>query len=390
MVSMNLPAASDLRSGNTAATTGKREPATGDCPPPVLTRVRRTLAMAVVLGCMTAFPAAAEGMDRIVASIKPVHSLVSAVMAGVGEPYLMIQGAASPHSFSLRPSDAVKLKNAQIIFLVDSSLEVPLVKPVQTLAEDARVVMLSEAKGLVLKKIRVGGTFEAHAHDRHEEGAHADESDDAHRDDHHDTEAHHEHHEHEGHHAGHEAGHDMDHPATESPYDMHVWLDPENAGAMVRKIAAVLSETDPDNAAIYAANARTLLHRLDELSARITADLAPVRNRSFIVLHDAYHYFEARFGLSAAGSITVGGEHTTSAQRVRKLRNRVQELEAVCVFSEPQFDNRIVEVVTENTPSRIGVLDPLGATIEAGPEAYFTLLQDLAASFRECLAFVDH
>ena len=348
------------------------------------------LAMAVVLGCMVPFPAAAGGMDRIITSIKPVHSLVSAVMAGVGEPYLMMQGAASPHTFSLRPSDAVKLKNAQIIFLVDSSLEVPLVKPVQTLAEDARVVMLSGTKGLVLKKIRVGGTFEAHAHDRHEEGAHAGESDDAHRDDDDGTEAHHEHHEHEGHHADHEARHEMDPHATESPYDMHVWLDPENAGAMARKIATVLSETDPDNAAIYTANTRVLLHRLDELTARITADLAPVRNKSFIVLHDAYHYFEARFGLSAAGSITVGGEHATSAQRVKKLRNRVQELNAVCVFSEPQFDSRIVEVVTENTPSRIGVLDPLGAAIEAGPEAYFTLLQNLAASFKECLASVDH
>lgn len=387
---MNLPSASDSRFTNTAAATGKREPVAGDCPPPALARVRHMLAMAVVLACMVPFTAAAEGMDRIVTSIKPVHSLVSAVMAGVGEPYLMIQGAASPHTFSLRPSDAVKLKNAQIIFLVDSSLEVPLVKPVQTLAEDARVVMLSGAKGLVLKKIRRGGTFEAHAHDHHEEGAHAGESDDAHRDDHHGTEAHHEHHEHEGHHADHEAGHDMDPHATESPYDMHVWLDPENAGAMTRKIAAVLSETDPDNAAIYAANTRTLLHRLDELTARITADLAPVRDKSFLVLHDAYHYFEARFGLSAAGSITVGGEHATSAQRVKKLRNRVQDLEVVCVFSEPQFDSRIVEVVTENTPSRIGVLDPLGATIEPGPEAYFTLLQNLAASFGECLASVDH
>ena len=378
---MNLPPASDSGFGNTRAA--------HNCSPPALTRLRRMLAMAVVLGCMIPFRVAAEGMDRVITSIKPVHSLASAVMAGVGEPYLMIQGAASPHTFSLRPSDAMKIKNAQIIFLVHSSLEVPLVKPVHTLAENARVIMLSETKGLVLKKIRVGGTFETHdhAHDHHEEGAHADESDDAHPQDDHGTEAHHEH---EKHHADHEAGHKMDHPATESPYDMHVWLDPENAGAMARKIAAVLSETDPDNAAIYAANTRTLLHRLDELTARITADLAPVRNKSFIVLHDAYHYFEARFGLSAAGSITVGGEHATSAQRVKKLRNRVQELDAVCVFSEPQFDNRIVEVVTENTASRIGVLDPLGATVEAGPEAYFTLLQNLAASFKECLASVDH
>ena len=342
---------------------------TTDYSPFALLQSRCMLVMVAVLGCLISFPATAEGMDRVITSIKPVHSLVSAVMAGVGEPYLMVQGTTSPHTFSLRPSDAVRLENAQIIFLVDRSIETSLVKPAHTLGGNAPVFMLSETKGLVLRKFREDRAFETHSHETN----HA-----------------HEHHEDAGHHAGHGIAHEKDPHPAEGPYDMHVWLDPENAGVMARKIAEVLSEADPDNAAVYAANARTLQHRLDELTAKITTDLIPVRDKSFILLHDAYQYFEARFGLRASGSVMVDPVHAPSAQRIQKLRNKVQELGAVCVFSEPQFSSRLIEVITENTQARVGVLDPLGATIEAGPEAYFTLLHDLATSFRECLAPADH
>ena len=267
-------------------------------------------------------------------------------------------------------------------------METSLVNPVNTLAENAHVTLLSETRGLVLRRIREGGTFEAHSHETdHAQHRHED---DMHREDHPGTHQGHEHHEDEGHSAGHGATHEEDRPPVEGAYDMHLWLDPANAAAMTRTIATVLSEADPNNAATYAANSRKLLHRLDELTATITTELEPVRDKPFVVLHDAYQHFEDRFGLSSAGSVIVGSEHSPSARRIRKLRNKVKELDAVCVFSEPQFDTRMIEVITENTPARVGILDPLGATIKAGPEAYFTLLHDLAASFKECLASADH
>lgn len=366
----------------------KGQPATSGYPFRTLWQPLRKLLTAAALVCMICSPAKAEVMDRVVTSIKPVHSLVSAVMAGVGEPYLMIQGTASPHTFSLRPSDAMRLKNAQVVFLVDRSMEVSLVNSVHTLAENARVVMLSETKGLVLRRLREGGTFEAHSHETDHTQQHHEQE--AHPEDDHGTHQGHAHHEGEMHHAGPGTTHGGDRHPVEGAYNMHLWLDPANAAAMAREIVTVLSEADPDNAAIYAANTRTLLHRLDELTAKITTDLVPARDKPFVVLHDAYQYFEDRFGLSAAGSVIVGSEHSPSAQRIRKLRNKVQELGAICVFSEPQFDTRLIKVITESTPARIGVLDPLGVAIKAGPEAYFALLHNLAASFRECLAPANH
>ena len=311
-------------------------------------RFRHALAAVMLANWAIAGPSpAADAAGRVVASIKPVHSLVSAVMAGVGEPHLIVRGAASPHAFSLRPSDAVALESARVIFLVGERLESFLAGPIAVLGGDARVVALSEAPGLIRKPFRKGGMFETHAGgDRRSggRGAHA-----------------------------------------HGRFDMHVWLDPVNAEVMVHAIAEALSEADPGNTAAYAANARGLSGRLDALAAEVAADLAPVRDRPFIVFHDAYRYFEDRFGLTAAGAIALGPERLPSARRVAALRARVRELGATCVFAEPQFEPRLVRVVTEGTPARIGVVDPLGAAVANGPELYFTLIRNMAVSFKRCL-----
>jgi zinc transport system substrate-binding protein len=202
----------------------------------------------------------------VVASIKPVHSLVAAVMAGVGEPVLIVRGAASPHTYALRPSDAGALETADIVFWTGHGLELFLGDALETLATEAKVVELARSPGIELLPLREGGAFEVHAH----------ESDD------HD-------------HADHD--HDHDHEHEHDAGDMHFWLDPHNAALMVSQIATTLSEADPDNAATYAANAEIEIAALAALAGELAERLAPVRNKPFIVFHDAYQYFEARFGL---------------------------------------------------------------------------------------------
>lgn len=337
-----------------------------------LMRLRCLLVVAVLSGGALTEADAADIAGQVVTSIKPVHSLVSGVMAGVGEPYLIIRGRASPHTFNLRPSDAAMLENSRVVFLIDKSLEVSLANSVDTLARQARIVMLSEARGLVYRPFRQEGAFEAHVHDadeghgHHEEEGHSDEE----RQLGHEADGHHEHHGDEG----------------DDAFDLHLWLDPVNAGAMVRMIADVLSEADPAHAEAYASNAEMLLHRLEDLTAEISAELTPVRGRSFIVFHDAYQYFEERFGLEAAGSIMVSPDQIPSARRIMELRDKVRQLGAICVFSEVQFEPSLVETVIEGTSARMGVLDPISAAGSEGPEAYFDLLRNLAVSFKRCLA----
>ena len=326
-------------------------------------RLALALAAAALLGGAAAGPAAADEL-RVVTSIKPVHSLVSTVMAGVGEPHLIIRGHASPHTFTMRPSDAEALEDADVIFMIGDTMETAFAGPVEALAGDSRVVKLSEAPGLVLRRTREGGAFEEHDHASHGQAG---------MDDH----AGHDDHGHGGHADGHGA-HGL--------YDMHVWLDPINGWTMARTIAGALAEVDPANAATYEANVDGLLQRLDGLTGEIAQQVAPARGVPFIVFHDAYRYFEDRFGLAAAGSIVVSPERPPGARRISELRDRVERMGVVCVFDEPQFDERLVHTVIEGSDVKSGTVDPLGAGIEDGPELYFTLLHNMATTFADCLA----
>lgn len=305
----------------------------------------------------------AQAKPNVVTSIMPVHSLVANVMEGVGDPTLLIKGAASPHAYSLTPSDAAALESAERIFWIGPGLESFLVRIMRNLEAHASVPLMTQSS-IELLPFREAGAFEAHAHgdhdaNGHDEHAHADHDE-------------HGHDEHDGH-DEHEGG------------NPHVWLDPHVAMRLVKTIADELSEVDPDNAAQYEVNARGTIQRLEALDARLAAHVAPVRDLPYVVFHDAYQYFEARYGLSVVGSISLDAEDAPGARRLYEIRNKIVDTKATCVFAEPQFEPDLVYTVIEGTGAQAGVLDPLGASLTPGPDAYFALLENLAESLRECL-----
>jgi zinc transport system substrate-binding protein len=320
-------------------------------------------AAAFGLALSAAAPAAAEPVT-VVASIKPVHSLVAGVMQGAGSPHLIVQGNASPHSTSLKPSDAAALERAAVVIWVGEGLEAFLESAIDSLATKAAVVELAEVPGLRRLDYREGGPWGAHE----DEEAHEDEDEDE------DEE-----------HAHAEADHDDGHEHGHDEIDMHLWLDPDNAKAMVAAIAEALMQADPDNSGIYRANAEIMARRLDQLSAEIEADLAAVKDIPFVVFHDGYQYLDTRFGLRNVGSVTVNPEQQPGAARLKEIHAKIAELGARCVFSEPQFEPRLVQVVIEGTAARTATLDPLGADIADGPGLYFELLRRNAASLKACL-----
>jgi len=309
---------------------------------PALRTLLPVLAILVV-----AFGAAGAAADvRVVASIKPIHSLVAGVMDGVGTPTLLIEGAASPHSYTLRPSDARALAQADIVFWIGEGLETLLGKPLAALARDALVVELADSAGLTLLAPRAGGAWAGHD----EPGAPDD-------------------------------GDDHGRPG----YDGHLWLDPENAERLVARMAEALSSRDPAHAAAYRRNAVALAARLDALDGELSATLAPVKDVPYLVFHDAYQYFESRYGLAAVGSVTVAPDRAPGARRLTEIRARIVEAGVRCVFREPQFRPAAVETAVEGTPARVGEIDDLGATLAAGPELYFLLMRSLAGAIRDCL-----
>lgn len=320
--------------------------------------------------------AVAADAPAAVVSISPLHSLVAAVMAGVGEPVLLVKGAASPHTAALRPSDAAALQRADVVFWVGEDLETFLAKPLAALPTNSRVVAMATAPGMTLLPARQGGPWEAHDHGH----AHADDSGHGH-DDAHAHEAHAD----EAHANDDGEGGDGHGPHEGQPMDMHVWLDPENAKAMATAAAAVLGEVDPGRAETYAANVRALHGRLDALDAELRGKLAGVADKPYVVFHDAYQYFEARYGLSPAGAITISPERAPGARTLSEIRERIRSTGAVCVFREPQFEPDLVKTVVGGSFARVGILDPIGADIPPGPEAYEILLSQLGRSLRDCL-----
>ena len=315
--------------------------------------------------------AAAEDALKVVTSIKPLYSLTTALTAGTAtETTLLVKGAASPHTYSMTPSEARALQNADVVFWIGPALEHFLDKPLDALGGNAQIVELEDAPGVETLAPREGGAFDAHDHD-HEGHDHEDHDHGGHDEDGHDHADH-----------DHEAGHDDHHDHGE--VDPHMWLDPMNAKAFAAAMAETLSENDPANAEIYADNAEKLEARLDALTTDIQAQIDAVNAKPYVVFHDAYHYFGHRFGVEAAGSITVNPEAPPSAQRIREIHDKLTELGAACVFSEPQFPPKIVDTVIEGTDARTGVLDPLGAGLEDGPDLYFLLLENLAGNLTDC------
>ncbi|MBT9370894.1 zinc ABC transporter substrate-binding protein ZnuA [Rhizobium sp. CSW-27] len=321
----------------------------------------------------------AHAAPDVVVSIKPIHSLVASVMQGVAEPKLIVDGAASPHTYSMKPSNAKAVADADVVFWVGPSMEAFLDKPLDALGGKAMVVALGDAPGLEKLTFREGGPFEAHddgdEHDHAE--AHGHEDHDHAAEEAHDEHAHDEHghsdHEHEAHGHSHEG------------FDTHLWLDPENAKAMVKEIETRLVAADPANVAVYTRNTLALLKRIDAMDAEIAATVAPVKNKPFIVFHDAYQYFEHHYGVKVAGSITVSPETAPGAERLKEIQAKIAGLGATCVFAEPQFTPKLINVVTEGTSAKSGVLDPEGATLKAGPELYFELMSNIATSLNDCL-----
>lgn len=318
--------------------------------------MRTALAVAAILLTL-AIPAKAE--TTVVATIKPLHSLVAAVMDGAGTPDLLIPGTGSPHTFTLKPSDARMLSQARVVFWIGPGLETALEHPLETLAANATVEALATAPAITQRAF--AGDHD-HDHGKEDDG-HKDE--DRKQDDHADDD-------HDGHHHG--------------PNDPHVWLDPENAKAMVAEIAATLSKAMPEHAETFAANAARTNAELEKLTEEVKALLEPVWFQPYLVFHDAYKHFEERFGLPGSEAISINPEIRPGAKRIAELRAEIVEDGFVCAFIEPQFNPSVAEVIIEGTDVRLATLDPLGSAIEAGPALYPTLIRDIATTLRTCLA----
>ena len=311
---------------------------------------RKAITGAIAIGLFCAFsimPVKMVMADQkplsIVASIKPVHALVAGVMGDLGTPHLLLAAPTSAHHFTLKPSQARALQNADIVFWIGPGMEQPLTKALATLAADAQSVALDDSAGLVLFD------FDDDGHDDHGTKD-----------------------KHDGH-----GGHGI---------NPHIWLDPFNAQIMLGLIADHLGKADPVNAKAYQANADAMRQAFAQLQIDIARQLAPFAESEFLVLHDAHIYFERRFGMRAHAAITTEPDVMPTAAKIKKLRHDLESHPMDCIFGEPFLGQKAVRLTAEGNDIRIGQLDPLGSQLPAGASLYADLLKSYAAAFKGCLA----
>ena len=315
-----------------------------------------------IISLLTIFsPANAD--IKVVASIKPIHSLASYLMDGVGKPDLIVDGYASPHGFAMKPSHAKMLQNADLIFWVGEDLENFLEKPLKSIAKKAEKIELMEIKGLTKLEFRERNIFDNH--DDHKEHGHKDDKHDDHKEHGHKEDKHDDHHGH---------GH--------GEHDPHIWLDPMNAKVILSEMAEHLIENDQENASKYKANLKKAHKDLDKLTKKVKSQL----NKDFksIVFHDAYQYFEKRFDVNVLGAFTVNTDVLPGAEQLAEIREVIEHEKVSCVFSEPQFNPDIIKAVAKDTNIKTGVIDPLGATLNPGKTLYFDLISNMSKSFKGC------
>ena len=339
--------------------------------------LKKTSIIITILSFLSFFTSA-NAEIKVVASIKPIHSLASYLMDGVGKPKLIVDGYASPHGFSLKPSHAKMLQEADIVFWVGEDIENFLVKPLGSIAKNAEKIELLDIKGLKKLKFRERNVFEGHDDHGHKEDDHDDHAkkEDGHDDEHKDEHGHDDDHKKDGHdehgHEGHAHG----------EFDPHIWLDPLNAKVILKEMAKHLIENDQKNASVYKDNLKKANKDLDKLVKQVKSEL----NKDFksIVFHDAYQYFEKRFKVNVLGAFTVNTDVLPGAEQLKEIREIIEHDKVTCVFSEPQFNPDIINAVAKDMNISTGVLDPLGATLTPGKNLYFDLIKNMSKSFKGC------
>ena len=364
------------------------------------------------------FKAIASETKGVITTIQPINSLVSAVIGNTGKTISLIPAEISPHEFKLKPSDLKKMQDGNIIFYISSHLESNVVRVFDNLPKNIKIINLMEETGIKHLSIRDNEAWERHDHhghddhddhekhgkkddDHHDHDKHSKKHDDHDHDKHekkhddHDHDKHekkHDDHDHDKHkkkhddhdHDKHAKKHD-DHDDHEKEDDVHIWLSPDNAVKIIKKINKELSLFFPENAKTYDQNANQMIKKINQLKVELKNELSGIKDKPYVVFHDAYQYFETSFGLNAVGSVALEGDIASSPKQISFIKDKIVKLKASCVFQEPQFDSKLVKIVVEGTNAQIGTLDPLGVNVKSEENFYLQLLKNMAKSLKDCL-----
>ncbi|MFE8150981.1 zinc ABC transporter substrate-binding protein ZnuA [Brenneria goodwinii] len=336
---------------------------------------KKWLKSVFVTSALMASGASINAAADVVTSIRPLGFIASAITEGITPTEVLLPSGASPHDYALRPSDVQRLQSAELVIWVGPEMEAFLGKPLSQIAP-AKQITLAELPAIKAELIK-----EAKDHHDHDDNDHDEHHNDSHDNEHH----------HDGQHTDEHSHGAAAEPAEEGDghhhgqYNMHIWLSPEMSKQAAIAIHAKLLELMPQNKDKLDANLLYFTDKIAQTDKKIANMLAPVRDKGYFVFHDAYGYFEQRYGLSPLGYFTINPAIQPGAQRLHQIRTQLVEHKAVCVFAEPQFRPAVINAVAKGTDVRLGVLDPLGSDIALGKDSYVNFLSQLSGQYLSCL-----
>ncbi|PCI33463.1 MAG: hypothetical protein COB54_03955 [Alphaproteobacteria bacterium] len=279
---------------------------------------------------------------KVIATIKPLYSLVASVMGDRGTPELMVNSGLDPHIYRLKPSNIRRIHDSDVIFYIDPDMEVFLKRIFKRTYKNFRAVPMARQKGINLIPYRTRKIW--------------------YQDD----------------------NVDQEEAQDKGAKDLHIWLDPANARRMVQVIEITLSDLDPDNSLTYVQNAQKTIARLYRMEEDIREKLRPLRQKPMIIYHDAFQYFEKSFALKSIGAITLKSDQSPSAKHLKALKKLAKEKKVTCVLGTPGAHPRIATVVMSGTNAGFDIVDPLGLYLDKGPDLYFTMMEEMAQSIINC------
>lgn len=280
---------------------------------------------------------------EVAVTIAPLHSLVANIMQDVGEPALILPSNQSVHGMALKPSQRRAIHDAKLLFYVDEHFELFLPSLLKQ-SPHLRAEPLSATAGLVLKSLQSDHHHDKHDHNHHHEAA-----------------------------------------LVAKPMDYHFWLSPEKMLLVTQQIAKILKNTYPDYEEAFEANRLRLENRILKAQKTWQLEMRKVKDKPFVVFHDAYQYLVDEFDLRQAGAVTLSPELPSSAKHMQQLHDAIEQQQVACVFVEPQFGLKQAQQLSETYGLRVGTLDPLGAGIAKGSDFYFLWMQQLITALKECL-----
>jgi zinc transport system substrate-binding protein len=269
----------------------------------------------------------------VLTSIKPIGLIAKDIAKDHAKVDILLPDNASPHGFSLTPSDIRALNDRDLLIWVGPEIEPFLTK---TIAGRKNQLQLTALPNIQLRRY---GSEHVHSHGEH----------------HHET-----------------------------SIDGHIWLGPEQSVVIADGIKTQLIALDPENKVNYERNFAAFKQKVASQQKAIYAQLKDYTDKNYFLFHDAYGYFEQAFDLKALGNITLTPDRKPGARTLVGIRQKLQAGKVKCIFSEPQFNPSLVETLVVGTNTKIVLLDPMAKNLSLNTHSYTDFLAELTQSFMTC------